>query len=94
MKFVGTQKEYDNIDVCQIDIFKKWKYEIQKNCVIGTAAYASFEEDIKGTLEIGKYADFVVLSENLFKIEPTTIRDVKILETYVNGKSVYIPKWK
>ena len=56
------------------------------------AAYASFEEDIKGTLEIGKYADFVVLSENLFKIEPTTIRDVKILETYVNGKSVYIPK--
>ena len=53
------------------------------------AAYASFEEDVKGTLEIGKYADFVVLSENLFLIEPTTIREVKIIETYVNGNKVY-----
>lgn len=53
------------------------------------AAYASFEEDIKGTLEVGKYADFVVLSENLFSIEPISIKDVKILETYVNGKRVY-----
>ena len=53
------------------------------------AAYASFEEDLKGTLEIGKYADFVVLSENLFKVEPNAIMDVEVLATYLNGKRVY-----
>lgn len=53
------------------------------------AAFASFEEDVKGTLNVGKYADFVVLGENLFKIQPTEIKDVKVLQTFVNGKSVF-----
>lgn len=57
-----------------------------------SAAYASFDEDVKGTLEVGKYADFVVLSENLLLVEPTAIKEVSVLETYVNGKQVYKSK--
>ena len=53
------------------------------------AAYASFEEDIKGTLEVGKLADFVVLSEDITAINPVKIREVEVLQTYVGGKKVY-----
>ncbi|MCF7807425.1 MAG: amidohydrolase [Candidatus Marinimicrobia bacterium] len=53
------------------------------------AAYASFEEDIKGTLEPGKLADFVIISADLTKVDPVTIRDLEILKTYVGGKKVY-----
>ncbi len=52
-------------------------------------AYASFEEDIKGTLEPGKVADFVVIDKNLFEIPPEEIRDAHILITVVGGKVVY-----
>lgn len=52
-------------------------------------AFASFDEDIKGTLEAGKLADFVILDRNLFEIDPESIRDTKIVETYVGGKLVY-----
>lgn len=53
------------------------------------AAYAAFDEDIKGTLEVGKLADFVVISEDLTKVNPERIRELKVLETYVGGKKVF-----
>lgn len=53
------------------------------------AAYASFEEEIKGSLEVGKLADFVILSEDLHQINPINIKDVLVLQTYVGGKKVY-----
>ena len=53
------------------------------------AAYASFEEDIKGTLEPGKLADFVILDQNLFNIPPETIREVKVVMTVIGGEKVY-----
>ena len=53
------------------------------------AAYASFDENIKGTLEPGKLADFVIINKDLFKINPAKIRDAKILQTWVGGKKVF-----
>lgn len=53
------------------------------------AAWQNFEEDIKGSIEEGKYADFVILEENPLSIDPAKIKDIKILETIINGKSVY-----
>jgi predicted amidohydrolase YtcJ len=52
-------------------------------------AFTSFEEDIKGTLEPGKLADFVVIDADLTKIDPVKIRDAKVLQTWVGGKKVY-----
>ncbi|TJY36136.1 amidohydrolase [Pontimicrobium aquaticum] len=53
------------------------------------AAYSSFEENIKGTLESGKLADFVIINGDLTTVNPNNIKDLKILETYVGGKKVY-----
>jgi predicted amidohydrolase YtcJ len=55
-------------------------------------AYSSFDENIKGTLEPGKLADFVVISEDLTRIDPVKIRDAQILQTWVGGKIVYDSK--
>lgn len=52
-------------------------------------AYASFEEDIKGSIEVGKLADIVILSEDLFEIPVDRIRDVEVLMTVLGGNEIY-----
>lgn len=53
------------------------------------SAYAEFQENVKGTLEDGKLADFVIISDDIFKIDPVKIRDAKVLTTVVDGKVVF-----
>ncbi len=53
------------------------------------AAYACFMEDFVGTLEPGKYADLVVLSDDIFTIDPVEIDDVKVDLTMVEGEVVF-----
>ena len=50
-------------------------------------AYAGFEEDMKGSLTVGKLTDFVVLSDNLLTMNPDEIKDVTVETTVVGGKS-------
>ena len=52
-------------------------------------AYEYFEEASKGTLEVGKRADFVVLDKNPIKVAPMTLKDIRVLETIKDGKRVY-----
>ena len=52
-------------------------------------AYASFEENVKGTLAPGKLADFVIISDDITKVEPQKIKDLKILKTFVGGEKVF-----
>jgi len=52
-------------------------------------AYANFLENEVGSIEVGKKADMVVLSENLFKIETEEIANVEIKMTFFEGKRVY-----
>ncbi len=54
-------------------------------------AYASFEDDIKGSLVPGKLADFVILDKDITTIDPVEIRNVKVLRTIVGGRVVYLP---
>lgn len=49
------------------------------------AAFASFEEHIKGSISKGKLADLTVLSDNIFEIDPNNIKDTRIEMTFVNG---------
>lgn len=53
-------------------------------------AYAGFQEDILGTLEIGKRADFVVLSANLLTIDPARIAEVEVLRTVIDGHTQFL----
>ena len=52
-------------------------------------AYAAFEEDWKGTLEVGKVADFLVLSGDIMTLPLADLPRVKVRATYVAGKPVY-----
>ena len=53
------------------------------------SAYAEFQENEKGSISVGKLADMVLLSEDLFAIPPEKIRDVRALKTFVGGKMVW-----
>jgi predicted amidohydrolase YtcJ len=56
------------------------------------AAYASFDEKLKGSLEVGKLADLVILDQDIFRIAPEKIREVKVLKTIVGGEMVFEKK--
>jgi hypothetical protein len=53
------------------------------------AAYQHFEEDSKGSIEVGKLADFAVLSDNPLTIDPLKIADIKVVETIKKGKTIF-----
>lgn len=53
------------------------------------AAKAQFEEHEKGSLEVGKYADFVILSQDLMTIEIDKILQTKVLSTFLGGEEVF-----
>lgn len=52
-------------------------------------AYQHFEEATKGSIEVGKVADLVILSDNPLTVEHSKLADIKVLETIKNGKSIY-----
>lgn len=56
------------------------------------AAYQMRMEDVIGTIEVGKYADFVVIEENLFETDPHSIHEVPIAATVYNGEIKYLRK--
>ncbi len=63
-------------------------YEALKAITVN-AAYQYFEEDIKGSITVGKLADLVVLDKNPMKVEVENLRDVHVLETIKEGETLY-----
>lgn len=53
------------------------------------SAYTSFEENVKGKLSVGYFADFIVLNKNIFDVPADEILSVKVEETYVGGELVF-----
>ena len=67
-------------------------YEALK-CITEWSAYQHFEEDKKGTLEVGKIADLVILDKNPLTSELNDIKDILVLETIKEGITVYKKKY-
>jgi predicted amidohydrolase YtcJ len=53
------------------------------------AAYANFEDDEKGSLELGKFADFILVDQDPMEVELNKIPATKVLSTYIGGENVY-----
>ena len=53
------------------------------------AAYSNFEEKEKGSLEAGKWADFIITDKDIMKVDINEVPNVKILATYLNGEKVH-----
>jgi predicted amidohydrolase YtcJ len=53
------------------------------------AAYQYFEEDRKGTIEVGKLADLTVLSDDPLRVQPALIKDIRVLETIKEGATLF-----
>ena len=53
------------------------------------AAHSNFQEKERGSIEVGKMADFIVLNKDLMKVPVVEIPTTKVLATYVNGELVY-----
>lgn len=57
--------------------------------ITSNAAYEYFEEDSKGTLSTGKLADLVILDANPLTVAPDSIKDIKVVQTIKEGKTIY-----
>ena len=57
--------------------------------ITADSAWQYFEEDRKGTLEVNKFADLVILSDDPLEIEPSKITEIKVLETVKEGKTIF-----
>ena len=53
------------------------------------AAYAAFEEHIKGSIELGKLADFIVIDRDIMTCPEDEIKSIQVLQTVVGGETVY-----
>ncbi len=53
------------------------------------AAYSNFEEDEKGSIEVGKFADFIIMDKDIMTIDEDQIPSLGVTATYVNGEKVY-----
>ena len=67
---------------------KMTRLEALKSYTIN-AAHGAFEEDIKGTIDIGKYADFTIFSQNIITVPDDQLLNTKIKYTIINGQIEY-----
>lgn len=72
-----------------MDTRRKITVEQALHAYTTVAAYAAFEEDVKGMIKVGMLADFVLLHRDPSKLSPEDIRDTEILQTMVCGEIVY-----
>ena len=52
-------------------------------------AYSIFRDNEIGSIEVGKYADFIIIDKDIFNINPIDIEDTNVLMTFLGGEIVY-----
>jgi predicted amidohydrolase YtcJ len=68
---------------------QKMTREEAARCFTQWAAYGSFEENTKGTIEVGKWADLTILSKDIMQVSPAEVLNTEVEMTIVGGKIVY-----
>ncbi|MEA5085233.1 MAG: amidohydrolase [Lachnospiraceae bacterium] len=86
----GAVNRYDRVHNVQCD--QTQAVSVLEGVRIATinGAYSSFEEDIKGSIEIGKLADMIVLSEDILSINKFDIYNLKVDMTMIDGEICYV----
>lgn len=81
----GAVNRYDRRQNVQCDRTQAVSVLEAIRCATYNGAYASFEEEIKGSIEVGKLADLVVLSDDILSIDPMEIHQLKVDLTMIDG---------
>jgi hypothetical protein len=82
-----ARKDKDTLEV--VNAAEKLTREEALRCMTVHGAYVTFEENVKGSIEKGKYADLVVLERDYLTIPEDDIKDIKVRMTMVGGRIVY-----
>lgn len=86
----GAVNRYDRVKGHQTDLTQKISMMEAIRCATYHGAYASFEEDIKGSIEVGKLADLIVVSEDLLGLDERKLNEVKVDITMIDGNIEYV----
>ena len=85
----GAVNRYDRVRGVQCDRTQAVSLMEAIRCCTVNAAYQSFEEDIKGSIEPGKLADLIVLDRDILSIDPMELCDVKVDLTMIGGEVLF-----
>ena len=83
--FIDTGKEHSFFDEAE----EKMSRELALRTYTINAAYAAFEDEIKGSIEAGKLADFTVLDKDIMSVDENNILETKIEMTIIGGEIVF-----
>jgi predicted amidohydrolase YtcJ len=84
-----TRKQLNGLPESGFEASQKLSREQALQAMTVAGAYAAFEEEVKGSLAPGKYADLVVLSQDIMQVPESQIRGTKVLKTMIGGRWVY-----
>jgi len=84
-----TRGEYEGIDLFKYTPHEKLSLTEVLSSYTQGSAYVLGEENNIGTLEAGKFADFIVVDKDPYAVDEKTLREIKVLATYVGGVKVY-----
>ena len=85
----GCVNRYDRSKNVQCDTTQAVTVLEAIRCATYHGAYSSYEEDIKGSLEVGKLADMIVLSDDILSVDTMEIHKMSVLLTMIGGEIVF-----